>query len=159
MEELILNLGCGSDIRPNMTNVDIRDLPGVNKIADIRELPFPDSCTKLIFLEDVLEQFTLNDAIIVLKECFRVLRLGGQLNIKVPDLISLTEKVVSDEITPFVYQEFIYGGQDYPENFHKSGYTPQFLSGICFTVGFKRVDLIERAHPNFRMLVIKSKNK
>ena len=33
-----LNLGCGKDIREGFTNVDIRPLPGVDIVADVRDV-------------------------------------------------------------------------------------------------------------------------
>lgn len=155
MSELQLNLGCGSKLYKGFINVDVRVLPGIDQVADIRNLPFPDGSAKMVFLEDVLEHFILSDAVKVLKECVRVLRPKGECNIKVPDILTLSDLVRDDKITPFDYQEYLYGGQDYPENFHKCGFTPQFLSGICYTVGFSRIDLVEKQYPNFRMLVIK----
>lgn len=148
-----LNLGCGNDIMEGFINIDIRELSGIDIRADIVRLPIKDSSIELIMLNDVLEHFRLEVSIKVLKECYRALVDDGQLNIRVPDIIGLTGLVKEDKVTAFNYQEFIYGGQDYSKNFHKSGYTPQFLAGICAAVGFRRIDLIEKEYPNFRMLV------
>jgi predicted SAM-dependent methyltransferase len=145
-----LNLGCGTDIMPGFINVDIRNIHGIDMVADLLNLPLKNDSAELIFLNDVLEHFVLKTSILVLKECYRVLSDGCDLIIKV-------EQDKADKITPFVFQEYVYGGQDYFENLHRSGYTPQFLAGICATVGFRRVDLIEKVqnNTNIRMLVKK----
>lgn len=82
-----MNLGCGRDIRPDYTNVDIREHPGVDLVADLSQLPWPfatDSCEEIMML-DFLEHFPYAKTLPILMECFRVLRQGGRLVVQVPD--------------------------------------------------------------------------
>lgn len=51
-----------------------------------RNLPFPDGCVDSIYLEYALERFNHPDRIIMfLRECFRVLKLGGVFHVVVTD--------------------------------------------------------------------------
>lgn len=152
---VMLNLGCGADIAEGFINIDVRNIPGIDMRIDIRKLPFENDSADHIRLHDVLEHFPLRIAVDVLKECFRVLKTDMELAIKVPDLIGLAEKIKRDEITAFDFQEYVYGGQNYQENFHYSGYTSQFLTGILFGIGFKRIDTIQKIDTNIVVTGIK----
>lgn len=85
---MILNLGCGSDIRKDCTNVDFRQLPGVDQVVDLSKLPWPwkDGEADGVMMLDFLEHFPYAKTERILEECWRVLRVGGRLEVQVPDL-------------------------------------------------------------------------
>ncbi len=73
-----LHLGCGTVIRADWINLDIRDLPGVNIVRDIlRGLPFSDDVVDEIYSENFLEHIPQAEVIWVMNECWRVLKMGG----------------------------------------------------------------------------------
>jgi len=83
-----LNLGCGTnpsksteDIK--FINVDIAQLEGVDMKYDLNVIPYPfeDNSIDLIIMNDILEH--LDYPIFVLEECYRILKKGGKLQIKV----------------------------------------------------------------------------
>ena len=90
MSVLRLNLGCGDKPLQGWTNVDIRDLPGVDIVYDLRRLPWPFDSGDVdeILMDNVLEHLASRDAIRVLNEIGRVLKLGGQATIIVPHALS-----------------------------------------------------------------------
>lgn len=80
---LKLNLGCGSDIRKGYLNVDNVNGPNVDFLMDIEEpFPFSNSSIDEIVASHVLEHTHRYASII--KECHRVLKPGGKLEIRVP---------------------------------------------------------------------------
>jgi predicted SAM-dependent methyltransferase len=80
-----LHLGCGSVILPGWVNVDVHPSPGVDRVLDVRQgLPFED--VELIFSEHFLEHFDLDDGLVLLRECRRVLRQDGVLRLTTPNL-------------------------------------------------------------------------
>jgi SAM-dependent methyltransferase len=82
-----INLGCGTDIKPGFVNVDIAELPGVNVVHDINDvpLPFTDNSAELIYCKDILEHV---DLVRVLGDLHRILRPGGRLEVRVPHFTS-----------------------------------------------------------------------
>lgn len=82
-----LNLGCGTDIRPGFVNLDSAELPGVDVVHDLRELPLPfaDERFAEVVCQDVLEHL---DYAPLLGEIHRVLRPGGRVWIRSPHFTS-----------------------------------------------------------------------
>ena len=108
---LKLNLGCGPVQPAGWANIDgslrawfVSRLPSVDRwlvrwrlwppteftaataFVDLRKpLPWADEAASAIFLGEVLEHLTRDDAGRLLRECFRVLCPGGVLRLRVPD--------------------------------------------------------------------------
>ncbi len=83
---LKLHLGCGPNIKRGWINVDQRQ--GVDLQLDLREpLPFPNESCSMIYSEHFFEHIDYPEPVTsLLKECWRVLRPGGQFSIVVPDI-------------------------------------------------------------------------
>lgn len=83
-----LNLGCGPDHKEGYTNVDFRNLPGVDKVVDLSKFPWPweDKSVDEILMLDFLEHFPYRQTEVVLAEAWRILKLDGKIVIQVPDL-------------------------------------------------------------------------
>lgn len=82
-----LNLGCGTDIRPDYVNLDISGLEGVDVVHDLNVLPLPfesDSFAEILCL-DILEHV---DYPLLLAECHRILEPEGRMIIEVPHFSS-----------------------------------------------------------------------
>src|SRR5271167_442461 len=79
-----INLGCGSDIRPDYINADIALLPGVDVLLDLSRvpLPFADQSVDEVFCKDVIEHIVPLPPL--LKEIHRVLKAGGKAEFHVP---------------------------------------------------------------------------
>ncbi|HXW38516.1 MAG TPA: methyltransferase domain-containing protein, partial [Acidimicrobiales bacterium] len=82
---LRLHLGSGGNNLPDWVNIDL-----VGAHADVawdlrRPLPFADGTAEAVFLEHVLEHMTVEEGMVVLRNCRRVLRVGGIVRVGVPD--------------------------------------------------------------------------
>ena len=141
-----LNLGSGEDIREGYVNCDIRIIKGIDVQLDLEygNLPFRSESADEILLKDALEHVSWRKVDLVLKECFRILKPGGTITIQAPDLEAIAKKVILDpnykfgELSGYKAISFwVYGGQDYPENTHKAGFTIPTLTKLLEEIGFK----------------------
>jgi ubiquinone/menaquinone biosynthesis C-methylase UbiE len=123
-----LNLGCGSDIRDGFTNIDFIKSPGVDLIHDLnKKLPFKDNSIDFILASDVLEHFPKAKFKAILQDWIRVLKQGAEIEIRVPNMELICEKLHKQLLPAHILIELIYGGQDSPGNFHYNGFTKPLL--------------------------------
>lgn len=87
MSKIGLNLGCGYDIYKSTDdmkwiNVDCELIIGANFIFDLNKIPYPfeGNQVDIIVMNDVLEH--LDNPIEVIRECYRLLKDGGKLKIR-----------------------------------------------------------------------------
>lgn len=80
-----LHLGCGKIRLPGYTNVDIQPGPAVDRVADLRALPWPDASVDLVYSCAAIEHFGRREWIGVLREWARVLKPGGLLRLSTAD--------------------------------------------------------------------------
>ncbi len=78
-----LNLGSGWHYLKGYTNVDLHHDADVK--ADLRDFEAEDGSVEMILTTHVIEHFTKDDGIDLLKRCFRWLEPGGRIVIETPD--------------------------------------------------------------------------
>ena len=83
----LLNLACGTRYHPAWVNVDLNSRgPGVIP-CDLRQgLPFTDNSFDVVYHSHLLEHFSKAFAPVFLRDCFRVLKIGGIIRVVTPDL-------------------------------------------------------------------------
>ena len=88
----ILDLGCGKSKVKGAIGLDNVDLPSVDIIHDLLNIPYPikNESYDIIYLRNVIEHFYLDDIEKIFNECFRILAFGGVLNITVPHAFSIS---------------------------------------------------------------------
>jgi len=130
---LKLNLGCGTKIRKDFINIDIRKLPGVDLIHDLKNpLPYKDNTVDRIVAWDVLEHFPWRQTDTIFNDWVRVLKKGGKILLSLPNFevhLEYLQKGITDSKkrynTPWeFFIANVFGGQDYPENTHYRTFTP-----------------------------------
>jgi len=141
-----LNLGCGDDVREGYINIDVRKTKPNVLVLDLeKELlkPFPSESAEEIIAKDFVEHISWRRVEDLLKDIFRVLKKGGRLFIQVPDLEAIARKVILDpnfkhgELEGWKAISFwVYGAQDYEENYHRSGFTIPTLKKLLEGIGF-----------------------
>lgn len=82
-----LNWGCGEHPEPGWLNSDVKDVPGIDLVADVRAgLPLePDSIDYITSIH-ALPELAYPDLVPALTELRRVLKPGGVLRLALPDL-------------------------------------------------------------------------
>lgn len=98
-----LNLGCGSNLKEGWINVDLSDKADLQ--LDLREpLPFLTESVSMVYSEHFIEHLEYPDqALIFLKESFRVLRSGGLFSVGVPDTEWPIKSYVNDDEEYFLF--------------------------------------------------------
>lgn len=83
METKTLDVGCGLSKAEGAVGIDMHSLPGVDVVHDLNAFPwpFPDGEFDEILMHDIIEH--LNDTLKVMEECYRLLKPGGLLKIRV----------------------------------------------------------------------------
>ncbi|MCB0972126.1 MAG: methyltransferase domain-containing protein [Acidimicrobiales bacterium] len=144
---LRLNLGCGFDHREGYVDVDFAPKHEPDLLADVRHLPMIDtgSCEE-VFASDVLEHLPRADVVPALREWGRVLREGGTLVARVPDLVAMATLLGHPDNQGLDRQDelvrCVYGSQGYEGDFHLSGFTEPLLRHYVAAAGFVEATIV-----------------
>lgn len=149
-----LHLGCGNVVLKGFCNVDIMDESTVDFVDDISTLSrFEKNCVSEIYSCHVLEHFSHEEILPILRRWFEVLIPGGVLRISVPDIDRIV-RIYHKNFTHFEkpghtpWIGLIYGGQTTPYDYHKTGFNFCWLKYLLEQVGFQ--DCQEYPHePHF----------
>jgi len=148
---LKLHLGCGTVHIPGFRNIDIRYLPGVDEVNNIRYLKsYSHDSVDLIYCSHVLEHFSRWEYENVLERWFSILKPGGILRLAVPDFEAVVYHYLKTKDINTILG-LLYGGQDYPENYHYCCWDAKKLFIELESVGFvsiKRYDWHKTEHAN-----------
>ena len=159
-----LNLGCGADIRPKeegWLNLDARRLPGVNLVHNFAyPIPFGDDLADEILANDLLEHFPQDWVPGILKDWHRLLKSGGILNLRIPNIRMIARRLLSGAIDEPTAVHLLYGDQSvaaggYQWGGHKHGYTPAMIQKILAEVGF--TDIVVEEHATEHNLYISAR--
>jgi predicted SAM-dependent methyltransferase len=137
--KLIADIGSGP-VTPYMhdegkvVSFDIREDMKPDVVCDVRHLPVPNETFDVVFSSHTLEHFSWTSVDKVLKEWVRVLKVGGELRLVVPNLKFTAKRILDDTLIAHDYW-VLYGEQDYPKNFHAVGFTPQSLKALVESLG------------------------
>jgi predicted SAM-dependent methyltransferase len=80
-----LNVGAGEWALPDYVNIDATDYPGIDLVASVPPIPYPDDAVDEICAIHFLEHLDQPTGMEFLRECCRVLKPGGTVGIVVPD--------------------------------------------------------------------------
>jgi len=152
-----LNVGSGTDSTPfgekGWTNLDIRDIEGVDIVCDMTEgIPLDDDSVDEILAKDILEHFPMSETSFILNEWCRVLKIDGKIKIEVPNMMlnfqqfmtGTMKKLRPDQQLMERFSQIVFGKQDYPYNFHYQMFDEMRLGHVLREAGFKVKNFYER---------------
>lgn len=146
---LKLNLGCGHVPFDGYVNVDSRELPGVDVVAEALDLPFESGEVDEIISSHLVEHFSAHILeAVVLPYWHSLLKPGGELVTVAPDGAAMLAGVQSGEMTFEDFREVLFGGQDYEGDFHFNLLTPATYSAALVKAGFADIEVIYERRRN-----------
>jgi predicted SAM-dependent methyltransferase len=138
-----LHLGGGKRFLPGFTHVDLADYDHIDFHNDISDLSFlKDESVSLIYCSHAFEYFDRNEALRVLNEWRRVMKLGASLTLAVPDFDKLLmvynqTNDLKNILGPLFGVWEIPGKKDVIS--HKTVYNQIELTSVLELAGFKNV--------------------
>lgn len=120
-------------------NVDVRDIPGVDVICDIRNgLPAEwAGKVAVIRVSHVIEHFHPDEVKDIVRYWASFLKDDGELWLYCPNGELLARQFGNGEITVEVFSRQMFGNQDYHENLHRAAYSQERLCDLVRSAGLQ----------------------
>lgn len=144
---LMLNLGCGEDVRPEMVNIDLYSDHPLVVGMDVRRLDLPDACADLVLASDILEHFSHREVDAVLAEWARVLKPGGEIVVRCPSLRLQVQAYLRGDWDADVASYMIFGGQTNPGDYHTVAFDQTSIRAHLARAGFEVTEIEEQDIP------------
>lgn len=139
---LRLNLGCGHIALPGYVNVDMRELPGVDVVAEASDLPFERDSVTEIFSAHFIEHFPQEAMRRRLLPYWRnLLRPGGTFRAVTPDTAAMLAGAGAGTYSFNDFREVVFGSQDYAGDYHYNLFTPESLRQLLEEAGFTNIEV------------------
>lgn len=142
-----LNLGCGPNKLPGFVNIDSVEAFKPDLLLDISQpLPYPDLSVDEILADGILEHFDKYLRFIVFYEWARVLKIGGTINLSVPNLEKIVWRYFKfgfEKFTDTVFGENMLASEAYIGHFgnHKWGYSKKSLEAFVKMFGLEPIKI------------------
>jgi len=142
-----IELGGGSSPQYH-PNVDVRPNPSVDIVADFNKLPLPlpDDEYELVYSKYCMEHISWRVVADFIKEMYRICAPGGRVQVITANLEAQAKFIVEhperwelDGSPQGGHACMVFGDLDYPENSHKSGFSPAYAKLLFERAGFTDV--------------------
>jgi len=121
-------------------NVDCRAMPSVDIVADLEEpLPLPSNEYDLVLSKFVIEHMSWRKVNGFIGQIHRILRTGGKVVIITANLKEQARVISTRDIWDGTESCLVFGGQDHVGNFHKCGFSPEYLTKVFRDEGFSDI--------------------
>jgi Methyltransferase domain len=146
---LRLNIGCGHVPEDNYINIDMRELPNVDVVAEAGALPFEPGSVDEIYSAHLVEHFPQQELQRWLLPHWRnLLKPGGRIRAITPDGEAMLAGIAQGSYTFNDFREVLFGGQDYEGDFHYNLFTPNSLRRTVEDAGFTDIGIPMRGRRN-----------
>lgn len=150
-----LNIGCGNRTFKEYPssyrciNYDFRnDLSSINIVGDAQLLPFKNKSFDYILASDIIEHFPIARTYDILNEWVRVLKSDSIIEFRLPNLEEICKDYLdkidknrsTGEPMAHYFSWLLYGGQDYPGNFHYVGFDRRLFKYVAERIKLKEID-------------------
>jgi predicted SAM-dependent methyltransferase len=152
-DEIKLNLGCGNVPIAEYINVDSRELPGVDIVADVNDLPFSEGSVTEIFSSHLVEHFPLEEfRRQILPYWYELLMPGGMIHATLPDWEAMITKFSQGTYNFDDLREVTFGAQDYQGDFHYNMFSQELLREALEMAGFTDISFPATGRVNGKSL-------
>lgn len=132
-----LNLGCGAQGLTEFINVDVRDLPEVDIVCDVREIPLPEATVSEIRASHLIEHFgQLEIRKDLLPRWHTLLKPGGRLTLVTPDWDAILRRYMSGQMSYDDLVTVTFGQLDYEGDAHHTMLTVSRTTELLQEAGF-----------------------
>lgn len=146
---LRLNLGSGHIPLDGYINVDKRDLPAVDVVSDMENLPFGPAAATEIHSAHFLEHFSQEELRRkILPILVDILKPGGKFSGVVPDADAMITAYSEGRMSYSDLRLVTFGAQEYDGDYHFNMFNPEQLSALLSEAGLKDFAIVERARKN-----------
>ena len=146
-------LGCGNKKRNGWINIDIDESVKPDFIGSATELPFEDGTIDCIDSQHMFEHLFLKEVDKALSEWIRVLKIGGELLIELPNLDRCCELIKNNDPESDAYKMGIVGIFGYEPiilknsetnwfMMHKHGWSPRSIKKKLEKYGFHQFEVM-----------------
>ena len=144
-----LNLGCGEKPLRGYINVDARELPDVDVIADACNLPYgPDSVQEIVSAH-LVEHFREHQfRQTILPYWTSLLTDGGVLRIICPNWAAMIRRLQEGRMSYQHFRTVTFGAQDYAGDDHFAMYTPEALAALLGEAGYHHIEQVAEERIN-----------
>ncbi|MFC4767577.1 glycosyltransferase [Effusibacillus consociatus] len=98
-------------ISPGFEHLDLRPLPYVDIVGDIRNIPVEDNTYEQVIVPGyLLEHLPYHDIGKALRECFRITKEGGKVYVRIYDGLKIAEAYAAGEINNESFNKLLFGG-------------------------------------------------
>jgi predicted SAM-dependent methyltransferase len=144
-----VNLGCGEKPLGDYVNIDFREVPHVDVVADARRLPFEEKSLSEIASSHLVEHFRPHHFETVVLPYWRsLLRVKGLLRTVCPNWEEMLRRVQHGDMSLEDFRLVTFGAQDYFGDEHFSMYTPQTFAELLERSGFGQIEVVVEARQN-----------
>jgi predicted SAM-dependent methyltransferase len=143
-----LTIGAYFNKVPGTIGISLEKGPATDEIMDARKLTYGDNTIEEIYSYDMIEHIPTKDVMVMFNEWYRVLKVGGRLEISTVDLEGICREFLAgtSEKRKALINHF-YGSQSFDSDFHYTGFDFNILKDYLTQVGFKSV---EREVPSYQ---------
>lgn len=143
--EIRLDLGAGPAPAYGYVHVDAMAQHDIEIVANVLEVPLPDESCAEVRASHLLEHLPFAAHVPMAREMWRLLRLGGEVNLIVPNLADACERLVKATDAEGQASAFpdIFGSEMNQYEFHVSGWTAETMVRWLESAGFEAIRLEE----------------
>lgn len=148
---LRLNVGCGHIPLEEYVNVDRRELPGVDIVAEADRIPLETGSVSELASAHLIEHFPQEEfRRKILPHWKALLKDGGTLRAVTPDADAMTRGLADRSYAFEDFRDVLFGAQDYVGDFHFNIFTPESCARLLEEEGFRDVRVLHRGRRNGR---------